>query len=195
MGRSIPENSGAIRSRVVKQTGPRTARGKAASSQNARKHGLRSKDVVIVGEDPKELEELLGDLREDLTPVGALEEELVEHVANAHWRLRRARRIEAGMYADHMDRKADIRRRTEEAIGYAPNDYTTVSSTYASVVGLIDTILRYETTIRRSMYRDLDQLKKLRAERIENLNAVDVTAEVEPVEVAVSPDLLGDLDL
>ena len=98
MGRSIPENSGAIRSRVIKQTGPRTARGKAASSQNARKHGLRSKDVVIPGEDHEEFEDLHRDLRQDLKPLGALEEELVEHVASASWRLRRARRIETSIY-------------------------------------------------------------------------------------------------
>ena len=72
MGHSIPENSSSAASRVVKQTGPRTARGKAASSQNAVKHGLRSKDVVIRGESVEEFDNLLQDVRRDQNPVGAL---------------------------------------------------------------------------------------------------------------------------
>ena len=43
-------------------TGPRTAEGKAASSQNSFKHGLYSKQLVIQGEDPAELDALKADL-------------------------------------------------------------------------------------------------------------------------------------
>lgn len=99
MARLVPEQSGVIPARLTKKMGPRTARGKAASSQNARKHGLRSTDVVIPGEIPKEFDDLLQDVRRDLKPVGAVEEELVEHIASSMWRLRRARRIETSIYA------------------------------------------------------------------------------------------------
>lgn len=97
MARLVPEQSGVIPARLTKKMGPRTARGKAASSQNARKHGLRSTDVVIPGEIPKEFDDLLQDVRRDLKPVGAVEEELVEHIASSMWRLRRARRIETSI--------------------------------------------------------------------------------------------------
>ena len=38
-----------------KSTGPRTASGKAASSQNALRHGLASGTILIPGEDPEQL--------------------------------------------------------------------------------------------------------------------------------------------
>ena len=46
----------ANRLNAQKSTGPRTAEGKAAASQNAAKHGLLAEQVVIKGEDPAEFE-------------------------------------------------------------------------------------------------------------------------------------------
>ena len=65
------------------------------------------------------------------------------------------------------------------------------SSTYASITNSIDTILRYENTIERSMFRALNQLKELQSARIENLDPVEITAEAESVEVVDPQDLLG----
>ena len=81
------------------EDGARTARGKAASSKNARKHGLTSKDALIPGESAKEFQALRTQLWETFKPVGALEEELVERVLICMWRLRRAYRVETSIYA------------------------------------------------------------------------------------------------
>ncbi len=79
-------------------TGPRTPTGKAAVRHNALKHGLLARDVVIASGEGKEsqgdFDRLLSDLREDLQPVGVLEEALVERIAQCQWRLRRAARYE-----------------------------------------------------------------------------------------------------
>jgi len=76
-------------------TGPRTVEGKSASSQNAFKHGLYSKELVVPGiEDPAELEALKADLRRDHQPANATEEILVNEMAEQVWRIRRYRRYE-----------------------------------------------------------------------------------------------------
>ena len=74
---------------ALKSTGPRTAEGKAVSRANAVRHGALAQVVVVEGEDADDFGALLGALKADLSPVGALEEALVEKVAMAIWRGRR----------------------------------------------------------------------------------------------------------
>jgi len=70
------------------------------SKWNSLKHGLLAKTVVLkwgpLKEDEEEFAQLLTDLRNDLTPLGALEEILVEEIAVCYWRIRRVLRAEAG---------------------------------------------------------------------------------------------------
>jgi hypothetical protein len=75
--------------------GPKTPEGKARSSQNALKHGLRGqKYVVLPDEDAAEFAALEAALIEELTPQGVLQSVLVGRIARAAWRLARADRIE-----------------------------------------------------------------------------------------------------
>jgi hypothetical protein len=90
----------ANRANAQYSTGPVTAAGKAASSQNNFKHGLYSKQIVVTGEDPAELDALKTDLRAEHQPATVTEEMLVNEMAEQYWRLKRARRIEANLFAD-----------------------------------------------------------------------------------------------
>ena len=76
-----------------------------------------------------------------------------------------------------------------------PVKNTTVRSTYGSVATSIETILRYETTIERFMFRALDRLRELQSARVTDLEPLEVTIEAESVEVSDPSDLLGDLEL
>ena len=76
-------------------TGPKTPEGKVASSRNSFKHGLYSKQLVLAGEDPAELDALRDDLRREHQPAGPTEEILVNELAEHYWRLRRMRKFEA----------------------------------------------------------------------------------------------------
>ena len=58
----------ANRLNAQRSTGPRTAEGKARSSQNAVRHGLTAKCPVLPGEDPAEFAAFSEALFEDLTP-------------------------------------------------------------------------------------------------------------------------------
>jgi hypothetical protein len=114
----------ANKANAQKSTGPTTAEGKARAAQNARKHGLLSKDVVLTGsESTAEFQDFLERLCDQLQPKNAIENALMDRAAACYWRLRRAQRYEVGAVRsalhdgqllrdeDHMARR---RRRLEE---------------------------------------------------------------------------------
>jgi hypothetical protein len=82
-------NEGDSSSLTRRATGPRTLAGKERSKQNARKHGIFSKVVLLKDEPRSEFNSLLQGLRENLQPEGTLEEVLVEKLAALLWRHRR----------------------------------------------------------------------------------------------------------
>ena len=87
--------------------GVKTPEGKEIVKYNALKHGLLAKEIVITigdgAENPEEFNALIEDLSTQFKPVGVLEEMLVEKIAVAYWRLRRAYRYEAGLIRDKLD--------------------------------------------------------------------------------------------
>jgi|SRR6185436_10777390 len=97
----------ANRQNARKSTGPKTARGRAASKMNALKHGILSDQVIVRGRNIKESSRdyiaLHQRFRDDLNPVGVLEELLVDQIVTTHWRLRRALRAESGEIALSVD--------------------------------------------------------------------------------------------
>jgi hypothetical protein len=88
----------ANRRNALKSTGPKTPEGKAAVRLNALRHGLRSEEILLPGEDEQALRELDEYLRAELQPVGELENLLIDRVVAAYWRLRRLGRVEAGIF-------------------------------------------------------------------------------------------------
>ena len=88
-------------------TGPLTAEGKALVSQNAVKHGIFAKDLIITTgdgkEDAQEYKELLDGLILSLNPSGQMECLLVEKIAVDYWRLRRVLRFETGSIRKQLD--------------------------------------------------------------------------------------------
>src|SRR5215217_956813 len=89
----------ANRQNALKSTGPKTPEGKAAVRLNALRHGLRSEEILLPGEDGEALTELGQSLRGELQPVGELESLLVDRIIASYWRLRRLGRVEAGIFA------------------------------------------------------------------------------------------------
>jgi hypothetical protein len=125
-------------------TGPRTDEGKARSSQNARKHGLTSAEIVLAFEDREEFEELQSQLNADIRPQGALQEILFDDIVAAAWNLRRIRRMEYALTdsaAHYMDLVEDVELTTR-----------------------LDRLARHQTRIERSFQRALRELKALQTE-------------------------------
>jgi hypothetical protein len=100
-----------------KSTGPKTSEGKAAARYNATKHGLLAEEVLIPGEDEAHLADLGERLRDELQPMGELENMLMDRIIAAYWRLRRVGRVEASIFA--WERYRELAERTrKEALSY-----------------------------------------------------------------------------
>jgi hypothetical protein len=99
--------------------GVKSPEGKAIVKFNALKHGLLAKEAVVtVGDGTENIEEfnsLLEALQTQLASEGTLEEMLVEKIAVAYWRLRRAYRYEVGLIRQELD--------TATADFYGETDY------------------------------------------------------------------------
>jgi hypothetical protein len=101
----------ANRRNAGKSTGPVTPAGKEIAARNALKHGLLAKEIVIDAgegaESQEEFDAVLLDLKDQCDPQGPLEEMLVEKIAVAYWRLRRAHRYEVGLIRKKLDNATD----------------------------------------------------------------------------------------
>jgi hypothetical protein len=101
----------ANRENALKSTGPRTPEGKDAVRLNALRHGLRSKEILLPGEDADALRELDVNLRAELRPVGEVENLLADRIIAAYWRLRRLGRVETGIFI--WERSSELAERAE----------------------------------------------------------------------------------
>ena len=110
-----------------RSTGPRTEAGKAASSQNALRHGLASGALLIPGEDPAEFESLLNGLLADWEPETNTERLLIHNMAKHQWLIDRAIRLQG------------------EVLTASPCP-TVLPASFA-------VLLRYQTTNERAYYR------------------------------------------
>jgi hypothetical protein len=94
---SIDKRAEANRQNALQSTGPRTEQGIEAARLNALRHGLRSLQTVIPGEDTEAWEAHRAGVVDDLRPVGAVELALAEQIAAKLWRLGRVVRHEADL--------------------------------------------------------------------------------------------------
>jgi hypothetical protein len=134
----------------AKSRGPKTTEGKARSAQNALKHGLRAQKFVVIGdEDPRAFAALESALEGELAPDGALQGLLAGRIARAAWRLERAERIEAELFARTMDGDRSLGRALIRDCNGAR---------------AFDTLLRYRGTALAELWRALRLLKALQAE-------------------------------
>jgi len=100
----------ASRANARKSTGPRTAAGKAASRDNAYKHGMRARNPVAPGEDQAAFDARLAQLRAEFVPGTPSEEILVQQVADASWRRERLMGIEATLLGEPEIDTAELER-------------------------------------------------------------------------------------
>lgn len=90
------------RSNAQKSTGPKTRAGKSVASQNARQHGVLSRQLVLPHESQADFDQLLQQLMSELQPVGVMEQLLVERIAVAVWRQKRLNAAEQATLREAM---------------------------------------------------------------------------------------------
>ena len=146
---ATPGRLAANRQNAFQSTGPRSPEGKAVACQNARTHGLLSRQVLLPDEDADQLAAVRQQLHAQLAPAGALETLLADEMVAAAWRLRRLHRVEAEVFAVERARlKSDG---MESGVGVASDVLAKLS--------------RYETPLKRAFYRALHELQRLQAVR------------------------------
>jgi len=185
---------------ALRSTGPKTPRGKAIAKMNALKHGLLSGQVLIAGEQARDLAELGQRLRAELRPVGMLELILVDRVVAGVWRLRRCLRLEAQVieheetsvkpFSENFLTGATTRRTPAEMRGLRALSVTGEGER-------LERMMRYESAIERQVYKALTELERLQSLRCQEQSAaadvIDGEArEVEPRALPPPQEATGD---
>lgn len=144
--------------------GPKTAEGKAISSQNARKHGLTSsKMFVLQNENPESWEELLAECRQIFQPTNGFEARLVEEIANAKWRLRRIWSVENAAIDLKMDEQSETFQSTYVNKDEAARQAFAMESLVIN--GPLNHYGRYQTRLERSYERAVRSLRQIREQQ------------------------------
>jgi hypothetical protein len=124
-------------------TGPRTEPGKARSAQNARKHGLTARELVVAPEERGDFESLRESLLAELAPLGVLEVLTFNQLLHAAWNLRRCRRLEADLAVNGPDPLID-----------------------ESAARSVDRLSLYAARAERAYYRAIRELRALQTNRV-----------------------------
>ena len=160
---ATPAQNIANQSNAQLSTGPRTTEGKTRVSQNALRHGLTAKHLVIRDDEREEFSALQDALLAELDPQGAVEILTFRELLHAAWNLERFRRIEA-----------------ESSSGSAA-DFTDPQT-----IAILDRLTRYQARSQRAYYKAVDQLRILQTNRA--LRAFKL-AEEEAAEVPAITDI------
>jgi hypothetical protein len=136
----------ANRANASHSSGPVTAAGWAASSQNSLKHGLASYQLIIPGESEEEFNTLLTGLLTEHQPSTLTETLLVQDMAKYHWLTDRALRLQS----DTMGR--------------------TVIPIHENAA-LLALFIRYQTANERAFQRAFASLNTLRKTRLAEIGS------------------------
>ena len=148
----------ASRANGARSRGPVTESGKQISSQNARRHALLARIVVLKNESPDGFAEVLTDHLDRFQPADGVEFGVVEEMVAAWWRMRRAWSIETRL----LDACFDVP---------DPGDGDSLlAATFKNVDDSHGLALlhRYETRLHCIYQRGLRNLQLLRSTQIPN---------------------------
>jgi hypothetical protein len=134
----------ANRENAQHSTGPRTEAGKANSCRNNTRWGFRGRFEVLPSEAQEEFDRLLDSLRAEHQPQCVLEDLLILKLAQHFWLSQRAQLLQQTVLEDASLNEAE---RQQQLALY----------------------LRYQTTNDRGFQKCIDQLLKLRAQRVKEV--------------------------
>ncbi len=145
--------------------GPTSEEGKARSSQNGTRHGLYSSRIVLTNESQEDFDHLFLELTEEWNPVGPTENQLLQDIAVARWKIRRFENMEGAAF----DTEMFIHQKSFDEC-FQPNDpamrhHDAATSLNSTAPGLIDfyhrAVSRFERTCSRAV-KDLERLQMRR---------------------------------
>lgn len=152
------------RSNGANSHGPATPDGRAISSRNSLRHGLRAKSILIPGESRHEFQTLLDDYVDQFQPQGPVQFDLVQTMAIARWRLNRLLAIEAALIDNQLEDSAEYL--DQHKARYNPQQRAAyVFRRLADDGKSLALALRYEGALNRSFEQAFKQLRQLQSVR------------------------------
>ena len=146
-------------------TGPTSEEGRAKSSLNAVKTALTGRTVLLPSDDSAEYERHLAAYAEEFAPVGLLEMNLVQSIADTDWRLRRIPALESALFAKGRIEFAELF--NEQDLSARP--YLIDAHTFLTYEKQIRNLQLQEARLARRREKELAELRKLQADRTERL--------------------------
>jgi len=169
---ATPSQIAANKANAARSTGPRTDAGKLITRDNALKHALASRHLILEEEDPADYESLRADLLDHYQPQDPPEALLLDQFAQSAWRLQRVRRLETATFSkEFVDLQAWIQQSpmADATLPDADQQRALIFHTRAKE---FDNLRRHESTIERAYYRSYRELEKIRKERLKSTQPV-----------------------
>jgi hypothetical protein len=139
----------------AKKGGIKTEEGKSISRFNAVKHGIFTNVIIADMEESDVINQLRGDVFDELKPKGVLEETLVDRIVVCIWRLRRC------AIADKAVTEKEYQEAKHNVFADSDEEKKLDSKIWVLTHGQTELLLRYETTIERQLYRVMRELRDL----------------------------------
>lgn len=146
----------------AKLGGVKTSEGKSISKMNAFKHGILSKEVLLDTESKTIFEDFCEPLRASLSPQTSIEAIISDRIIVNFWRLKRIIEIEKNTMEWNREESLE-----ELDLWTSKNTEQPRRKAIRCMIANfdIDRILRYETTIERSIQRNIHELQRMQAMR------------------------------
>src|SRR5271170_1003130 len=147
--------------------GTRSEAGTQRTRLNAYKHGLTGEIHLLTAAEQTAFDAHCKAICEALAPVGALEIDLAQAIAEGRWRLKRASAIETGIFAAGQLGLLDFNAvdAAEDPAELLMNDALLQARTWLSKSDNFLLLALYEQRISRTIERNMAELRTLRAER------------------------------
>jgi hypothetical protein len=156
--------------------GPNSHNGKHRSSQNALRHGLTGRIVVLPTEDLEAYKKFSKELVDSLRPESPMETQFAQTIADTQWRLNRARTFEDGMLAlGHFEAAGNFHADSPEI-----HSALTAAKVFRENSQNFANLSLYEQRLSRAHKEAFRQLRELQSERKAELQAaMDAAIEAE----------------
>jgi hypothetical protein len=146
---------------------PTSAAGTQRTRLNAYKHGLTGQIHLLTPEEQTAFDAHCKSICEALAPVGALEIDIAQAIAEGRWRLKRARAIESGLFAAGQQGLLGFNavEAAEDPAQLLIDDTLIQARTWLAKNDNFLLLALYEQRINRTIERNMAELRTLRAER------------------------------
>src|ERR1700678_1533243 len=148
--------------------GPTSEAGTQRTRLNAYKHGLTGQIHLLTAAEQTAFDAHCKSICEALAPVGALEIDIAQAIAEDRWRLKRARSIETAIFAAGQQGQPGFNpgvATTEDPNQLLIEDTLLQACTWLSKKDNFLLLALYEQRINRTIERNMAELRTLRAER------------------------------